>query len=398
MKGVNLENILRLEINLIAILVLLVILVSSFRRTKENEFTGSVLFYHILFSILFILLMDSLAWLLDGTPGTIARIGLYISDTLYYSIQFLPFATYLLYVDRYTHTDSQHLHSAYFYILVGLSVTFALMALSTPWTKFFFSIDNSNHYVRGPFFYVLTLANFIVGMYPMVLLIRRRESVSRRSFYILILYPIIPLVGGILQYSAYGNNMLWPSMSVSLLLIFINVQNRRIELDFLTGTFNRFSLGEYQSYLEKRAANGSPFSGIMLDLDGFKEINDRFGHSIGDDALVEASKILQKSVNRENFVARYGGDEFLIILDTSDRQELDEAVARIQEKFIESNSRQHRPYTLSVSIGSGVFDLKTDGNFDTFIHRLDLLMYKNKRRFDDPHSETFREISGSLSV
>ncbi|GAB7045580.1 GGDEF domain-containing protein [Catenuloplanes indicus] len=104
----------------------------------------------------------------------------------------------------------------------------------------------------------------------------------------------------------------------SITVLLAEVEQQRTELqyqathDHLTGLTNR-------SYLYQRAAGwgGSPISLLLLDLDGFKEINDRFGHATGDEVIIEVATVLTALVPPHHTVARLGGDEFAVILEPS---------------------------------------------------------------------------------
>lgn len=86
-------------------------------------------------------------------------------------------------------------------------------------------------------------------------------------------------------------------------------------LDSLTGVYNRhFLVSQLEKEVDRTHRNGRPLSLIFVDVDGFKEVNDTYGHPQGDSVLREISLILEDSVRRSDFICRYGGDEFVIIL------------------------------------------------------------------------------------
>lgn len=174
----------------------------------------------------------------------------------------------------------------------------------------------------------------VTGLLPSYVLVRRRKTISSPSFFNLILYPIMPTIGGILQQFVYGTNLFWAATVIAVFLAFINVQNRQIDSDYLTG----------------------------------------------DQALMEMARILHTSVRKTDFVARYGGDEFIIILDTGSGAVVDEVIDRIYATMKAANSAE-KTYTLSASRGKAIFDLERDRNIDIFIQRLDGLMYEDKTRF-----------------
>ena len=118
----------------------------------------------------------------------------------------------------------------------------------------------------------------------------------------------------------------------------------------------------------------------MFDIDGFKRINDQYGHIEGDVALEITANILRSSLRKDDFLARYGGDEFMAIIDIDNLQSLEETVARINNSFAEFNQAMSKPYKLSVSTGYDLYDPHHPVSADQFIKRLDALMYENKNK------------------
>ena len=116
-------------------------------------------------------------------------------------------------------------------------------------------------------------------------------------------------------------------------------------------------------------------AGLMIDLDGMKSINDQFGHQAGDQALIQTARILQVSFRKGDFIARYGGDEFVVILTVEDPDGLDKAVRRLESNLLQFNETGQSPFPLSLSIGAGVYDPAADQTIDAFIGRLDKTMY-----------------------
>jgi diguanylate cyclase (GGDEF)-like protein len=80
--------------------------------------------------------------------------------------------------------------------------------------------------------------------------------------------------------------------------------------DWLTGLPNRHS---FETFFEKVCASGASFTLWMLDLDGFKEVNDTHGHAVGDELLKQVAQRLENGVRAEDLLARLGGDEFVIL-------------------------------------------------------------------------------------
>ncbi len=99
----------------------------------------------------------------------------------------------------------------------------------------------------------------------------------------MLLFPLLPGVAAIAQIAVYEINVIWSALTLSVFLVYINVQNTRINTDYLTGLSNRRQLDE--ALVRRIQPRGEAFGVIMIDLDDFKTINDNHGHSAGDEAL-----------------------------------------------------------------------------------------------------------------
>ena len=193
---------------------------------------------------------------------------------------------------------------------------------------------------------------------------------------------IIPIsVGTTLQVLFYGVTYTWSGMMLSLLIVYLIIQDRESSTDFLTEVNNRKQLDHYIKTKINSGRKQEPFSIILLDLNRFKEINDKFGHDVGDEALQDAVKILRQCLRQSDFLARYGGDEFLIVMDIGTPQMLEKSVQRIKDCFEDFNHENHKPYSLSFSSGYYLYDYRSHMSADQLLKHVDKLMYRDKERF-----------------
>ena len=119
---------------------------------------------------------------------------------------------------------------------------------------------------------------------------------------------------------------------------------------------------------------------MMLDMNGFKSINDNFGHSQGDETLVSLADILEKTVGEDGTVVRFAGDEFVILLNTEKENVAEKCKVQIKENLDEFNKSSQKNYKLSASIGYGVFDL-SKCSIDRILRRIDKRMYEDKKAY-----------------
>ena len=114
---------------------------------------------------------------------------------------------------------------------------------------------------------------------------------------------------------------------------------KKSEIDHLTGVSNRFGLNRYfEGAFEDCYQNGRPLAVGILDIDFFKPFNDNYGHQAGDDCIVMLADILKK-IEREYgaFCARFGGDEFIVIVCGLERGEIEAIARRIKDKVLEKH-------------------------------------------------------------
>jgi diguanylate cyclase len=148
--------------------------------------------------------------------------------------------------------------------------------------------------------------------------------------------------------------------------------------DPLTGLPNR---REFNDRLEERMAawnrRGEPFSLLMLDVDHFKKLNDRYGHPAGDQVLAAISRALRGAVRREDAVVRYGGEEFAILLPNTS---LDQ-IARVVQNIHDAVTRvvvDHNGQKIAATISGGAAAIATHEQEASLIERADAALYAAK--------------------
>jgi diguanylate cyclase (GGDEF)-like protein len=127
----------------------------------------------------------------------------------------------------------------------------------------------------------------------------------------------------------------------------------------------------------------------FVDLDGFKEVNDRLGHAAGDQLLIEVANRLVDSVRETDVVARLGGDEFLILLNGAAPGHVDGILDRVSAAL--SRPIDLGEETVRVGASIGLADSTEDSDPDELIRRADLAMYRAKR--SQPETPTVRTVA-----
>jgi diguanylate cyclase (GGDEF)-like protein len=151
--------------------------------------------------------------------------------------------------------------------------------------------------------------------------------------------------------------------------------------DGLTGLYNRKAFGlRIDSTLRRTSKTGERFSLILFDVDRFKAINDTFGHVAGDKVLKKVAECLRGSFRENDFIARYGGDEFAVLIEKMDRPMALERVENFRKNLSKVRFVSHKKGELRLTVSSGVAEARPDDTPETLIERADQAMYDEKNR------------------
>jgi len=372
------ENALRLQIYSLCLFIIAILWFSGDRRKASRIDPDSRLYRAMLIATAFMLLVDSISWFFDGKPGNLSRDAVLIANSLYYIGHTIPVALFILYSDFQIFKDERRF-SKLVLPLALIEVAVAILAVLSPFNGILFTVDEANHYVRGAWFPVFAVTQYGLAAFVLGHVLHHRKRISRRVFVSLLTYPLPMLIAAIAQMLFFGLVLIWPTTTLFLVVAAFNLENRRSKTDYLTGVANRRSLDEE---LERRIAfceSGGVLCGLLLDVDDFKKINDRFGHEAGDRALEDVATILLSSVRVDDCVARMGGDEFVVLADFREEATMEELVRRIELAIENHNATNQRPYQLSLSIGRLSYGQGHGGTAAEFLASLDANMYSRKK-------------------
>lgn len=364
-------------LNFYSILLLLVIYVYTNNR-KEKDVLQQKIYHSILLITGLLLVFDHLSWY-EGRPDTFYPVITHIGTPLVFMFNLGIPSLWLLYIHYQVYQDEAKTRRL-FRLLAAVNAVNAVLGLASLRFGWFYSIDSANIYHRGPFFFVPTslVIGFLVAAF--ILLVLNREKIGRNNFIPLALFPFPPFVCIILQIIFFGYSLVLNGVVLSLLIVCLYVQNKSLHTDYLTGIHNRKKLDEYLIEKVRTSTADNTFAVIMLDLDNFKYINDTLGHAAGDEALGTFASLLSGCVRSNDFLARFGGDEFFIVLDNvSKREVLEMTVQRIRQAIDRHNETSSAPYQLGVSAGYDIYDPKTHMSMEAFLDHIDRLMYADKR-------------------
>ena len=365
----------QIELDLLCLVMLYAIAHQSLANV--NQQMNRVLFRTLVYGVMIQLALDVLWLLVEGRrfPGAITANR--VINALYLAGGVILGCIWYLYVlETLGYTITRRLQTVV--MLPGLF--FLLLNVVSIWTGWVFTVSPENVYAHGPLFWLQTIGAYGMLAIPLVhlvvRLIRRVTPPPRNVVLNLLSFYFIPIIGAIVSLFYTGMPGSWTCAAISLVLLYINDQDREIIRDGLTGLNNRKTLdGVFPEYVK----TGEPLYLFMMDLDRFKQINDTYGHPVGDQALVAAASLLSASmVGRKGILVRYGGDEFLIMGFFEDDAGADGFKQAILQRFDDYRREHKPPYWFAMSIGYSRH--RPGQTLEALIEQADHALYQEKQR------------------
>lgn len=363
----------------VAFVLLIAMMYSSHirRSTKRVEFQ--------IFSIITTLtaiacVVDFVVFYLEGHPGFFRRCIHKLGNTYCFITNPVFSIGWCIYTELTLYKSKSRIRKRYKYVAIPGTILI-IIALINLFVPLIFYIDEGNVYHRLPFGYVFYIVEFGYLIYSYVIYKQYEHRYGRVRFFPLGLMMGPIMLGCILQIIFYGISLMWVSLAVGLTAIYMSLQNEFCYLDTLTGLYNRAYLDYIlESYTKDSDAK---VGGIMIDVDFFKKINDTYGHSVGDDALIDTARVITLSKPDKGIAIRFAGDEFILIMKGCTDESMRRVINNIREEIALFNDTEGRQYKLSLSLGYALFDPKND-DVDSFFRHMDDNMYEEKVK---KHSE-----------
>lgn len=274
------------------------------------------------------------------------------------------------------------------YVLYSTSILWLMVIalLANLFNHSLFYIDESGVYRRGPFFiltYILSYSYVLIAFIRVMINLKRDTEATNKDLLIrLAFFPLFPGISGVLQFIFPRLPIACATISLTTLFLYLTWVDQLISLDPLTGLNNRKQLTHTFNNLSKSHEDQDKIRLYLIDVNHFKQINDTYGHLQGDNALkiiAEALKTACKGANRGTVIARYGGDEFVILVSENNNDETIDLKERIKEKLKELSEKKSVPFELTVSVGSACSD--NGDSLKDLILKADKAMYMEKKKY-----------------
>ena len=371
------------QINIPAILVanglgvclMAAILLGRHKRSSTVSCEGRFFFWMCRICLA-LCILETFGFFLDGKVFAGAHLLFLLCNIALLLLALLISCLWVCYVDYRLFAD--HLRLRRFYLLTAIpAAVIALLSAANFFTDVFFRIDASNVYHRGPLFFLPWVVIYCYITYGAVTSYRHRKQADRYLFMPVLAFLGPIYVGSLIQLLCYGISLIWVSVALSLTFLYMNLQNEETFLDPLTGLYNRNYLLRHIEYMTQQVKKGHRITGILLDIDSFKQINDTYGHIKGDAALQTVGKVLLRAAGDNDVVIRYGGDEFIILLENAAPEDIQHIQSRIAGELQVYNAAAGSTVCpLSLSAGIASFD---ELNMFEFFQEMDRKMYEEKK-------------------
>ncbi|MCQ2104991.1 MAG: GGDEF domain-containing protein [Fibrobacter sp.] len=360
--------------NMLGVLLLCVLFVGNIWRFRDRSSDNFSLLLLMFFSLTNCL-VDPLVYAVDGKPGNFYRFLIYAGNSWLFFAQISAAIAWVYFFCIHLNGSISRRQHVFLIGTHALSLILLIVNLFVPMV---FDVSDANVYVRKPLFFGFAVANYVILLDSLVIYLRSRVRGGALKFFPVFVFAMPVMVGGVVQSLFYGISVTSVCLAISVAGILSSLQNEMIFRDSLTGLYNR----SYLDYLLKMYSKKKDKSvtGIMLDLNGFKSINDTYGHAVGDLALVSAAKVLRGVVVDLGAVIRYAGDEFIVLVNSQDDRVIASCMSEIRRTFQEFNQNSSAPYKLTVSMGSCKMNFEKF-SVDEFINEIDKRMYEDKKTY-----------------
>ena len=377
-----------IEANLVCVIIFGILLIHNHFNIDRQE--KQIKFDHVLVAFMLYFIVDCFWAAIFGgiMPKTrfnvvanVFLIYLTMAETIYFWLE------YVMAYEQVSHRNRPINRFAVLFPFLVSTTALILNYLIAPQLL----IDEDLNTLPAYSIYLVTVPYIYMGAILFYTLRKAREEENRmekRKHLFIGFFPLICIVGGLFQLLIFPYIPIYCFTCLILMLVFyIQAIEIRISADPLTKLNNRGQLTRYASQRANLFQADRLTVVIMMDIDGFKRINDTYGHAEGDKALVTVAESLRAVVSRHStpsFLGRYGGDEFILIIHPIGLAEAEQLIGEIRAEI--SQNVGESAYPLSVSAGYDALTSEQD-SIQSCIRRADKKLYldKDHRKLDLPH-------------
>jgi diguanylate cyclase (GGDEF)-like protein len=317
-------------------------------------------------------MLEVLSWGYDCRPGYF-HINYFLNFIFALSTSIVP-CLWACYIDYHMFESFERLRVRWFYSYpFFLNMILLIINFFKP---IIFSVSDQNVYSREPGMLLMAIINLSLFIHISSIAYKERHRIQKEVVWVILLYVLMPVVVAFLQTALFGVFILWPTMAATLVLTYIFLETVSTSRDYLTGLLTRSRIDGYLEYL---ISHDKPFLLVMIDLDKFKEINDTYGHLEGDQALKQFASVLSRTFVGERLIGRYAGDEFILILEKHNSDDVRTCMQRIHNEMKSYYNEGHLKFEVDFSYGYYDREPQTSLTYAEVVGFADARMYLQKK-------------------
>lgn len=375
------DTVLYAEINIFSIAVLLVIAFKSSMTEMEQPLKNKL----FSFSVWFVTAANvfDLLWKLSNTKYWTLPLPVTLGINFMYFMCFgLSSYFWFLYSEVTAKKDilrrARLIGEAFpLFVLVGLLIV-------SMFNGCLFYFDENMEYHRGPLYYLQGILSYgyigIASVKSLIEVGKKKNYSHKEELFTVASFSVPLLLCGAAQLFFQSAPVMTLGVSAAYLIVYINSLQILISIDSLTGLNNRRELLKHLEEKVLALKKDENLYFLFIDLDSFKQINDKYGHNEGDRALKDVASVLKSVCGRTGgFCARYGGDEFAVVQVLETGGNIDDVRKEICELIERKSTEQALAYNISVSVGYAEYP-KQAKNIQDLIYCADSDMYDVKMR------------------
>ncbi len=360
------------DINFYSAFFLMVILITIYMK-KDIYSYSSKIFKLIIITNIFLLVFEGLTFFANEFDGRFAWYCNYILNFIVFLITPLVGSFWATYIDFKIYGSKDRIAKRLYYLypfIIG--VVLLVINLFYP---VLFSISEQNTYQREPLIFVNVATLYLLLCYVFFLVVKKRNSLEKNVLSGVLFFMLFPAIGGAIQMLFYGVSSLFSMMTLGIVATYIFMETIVTSKDYITNLYTRIKSDEHIKILIDKHVE---FAVIMIDLDDFKALNDLHGHTEGDKVLKSFGIVLKNVFDYKSLVSRFGGDEFLIVVESKDEEKISDYKKTIYKELKNESNQNELLNTLKFSYGSSFFREGDHKTLDEIIVEADNQMYLDK--------------------
>lgn len=347
--------------NILAIIILSLLILLIHRNpilTKERSYS----YYILALAMLIVIFFETDVIFIQPVD--------YLPYLIFYSISFLLVPLIPVFFARVISPSAINMKNKR--LLIPFIFHF-IISFSNFFTGWYFSISETNTVIRGDLFgmfFIFIFYSYFLLYYASYQAAKKCAKVDRLYFYI---PATVALLSTIVQLFFPFLLLGWSGLAIAMFYYYTFMRELQHRYDPLTGVMNRMAFQVMMKKLQKQ----DQVTIAVFDLNRLKQINDNYGHALGDKVIFDMAIIIQKSFEKIGTVYRIGGDEFCLLIEKSNKDSIEEAFAKIDKGIANHPPIHDIPF--SIAYGYAEFSSSSEGTIYDCFDSADSMMYLNKR-------------------